>query len=135
MRRAPATLVGLYLALTVPLFAAAGCGSSGDANDAYLGTWRCQGGMYVEFRADGTFGKSLYGVSSIESHPWEYGTFTFDGEILRITTAEDSPHCGGFDAEYRAEPSEDGSFIAHTVIDDACSGRAADFGLGIQRYP
>jgi hypothetical protein len=135
MRRVLPTLVGLCLALTVPLFAGAGCGSSGDANDAYLGTWRTEGNMYMEFRDDGTFGKGLGGVSSIESDPWEYGTFTFDGETLRLTTAEDSPHCGGFDAEYRAEPSEDGTFIAHTVINDPCSGRERDFGKGIQRYP
>ena len=91
--------------------------------------------MYLEFRDDGTFGKSREDVSSIASNPWEYGTFTFDGEILRLTTAEDSNHCTGIDAEYRAEPSEDGTFIAHTVIDDDCSGRAADFGRGIQRHP
>lgn len=135
MRRIPATLVGPCLALTVLMSASAGCGSSGDADDAYLGTWRSQGGMYMEFRDDGTFGKSIDGVSSIESNPWEYGTYTFDGETLRLTVAEDSAHCGGIDAVYRAEPSEDGSFIAHTVIDDTCSGRAADFGLGIERYP
>jgi hypothetical protein len=135
MRRVPSTLVGLCLALTLPMFATAGCGSSGDANDAYLGTWTSQGGMYMEFRDDGTFGKSMEGVSSIESNPWEYGTFTFDGEILRLNTAEDSLHCRGIDAEYKAERSEDGTFIAHTVIDDDCLGRVADFGNGIQRYP
>ena len=122
-------IVGLLL-----IVATGGCSSSEDSSDVYVGTWVSQGGMYVEFDDDGTFGKGLE-VSSIESNPWECGTFTFDGEVVRLTTAEDSSHCTGIDASYGAEPSEDGTFITHTVIDDACRGRAADFGNGIQKVP
>ena len=122
-------MVGLLL-----MVASGGCTSSEDASDVYVGTWVSEGGMYAEFHEDGTFSKGLE-VSSIESNPWEYGTYSFDGEVLRITTAEASPHCAGIDASYDAEPSEDGTFIAHAVIDDACAGRAADFGKGIQRVP
>ncbi len=127
MRKIVCLMVALLLAAT-----ATGCGSSADA-DAYLGTWKSEGGMYMEFRDDGTFSKSR-DASTIKSSPWEYGTYTFDGDVLHLTTAQDSDHCRGADASYEAELSEDGTFIAHIVIEDPCPGRASDFGKGIHRY-
>ena len=104
---------------------------SDDPADAYVGTWISEGGKYMEFRDDGTFSKAE-SQSALKSNPFETGTFTFDGEILRMTTS-DSDYCTGFDAVYGAEPSEDCNFIAHTWIDDLCWVRANDFRLGITR--
>ena len=129
--------MGKFMTLIVGLLLTAvssGCSSSEDASDVYVGTWVSEGGMYAEFYDDGTFAKALE-MSLLESNPWEYGSFTFDGEVLRLTTAEDSSHCTGIDASYGAVPSEDGTYIAHTVIDDACAGRVADFGIGLQMVP
>lgn len=90
------------------------------------------GGKYAEFQDDGTFIKAS-SQSPLQSTPFETGTFTFDGEILRLNTSEDSVYCAGIDAVYEAEPSEDGDFIAHTLFNDGCGPRAADFSRGITR--
>ena len=127
MRKTLYLLVALALAVTI-----AGCASSEDPSDVYIGTWVIEGGesgiMYAEFRDDATFTKARTLEFLLDSDIlWEYGTGTFDDEILRLITAVDSRHCRGIDASYRSEPSEDGSYIAHTLIEDACAGRAVGF--------
>ena len=117
------------------LLALPGCGSeSSDPTDAYLGTWKTREGWYLEFNADGTFAMGG-SVERAATDPLEWGTFEFDGETLRLETADDSTYCTGVVAVYEATPSDDGESIAQTAVDDACGARRSDLNRGIQRYP
>jgi hypothetical protein len=125
----------LVVVSVIAVLGLSGCGSSaGDPAEAYHGTWKTNEGWYLEFRDDGTFG---FGgsVERIATDPLEWGTYTFDGEVLRLTTADDSTYCTGIEAAYEAVPTEDGTFIAQTAIEDECPSRRSDLGRGITRYP
>jgi len=102
-RRAP-----LFAAAAFSLLAVSGCGrESSDPTAAANGIWKTDHGWYLEFTDDGNFG--LGGSADrTSSAPVEWGTFTFDGVTLRLTTADDSTYCTGTKASYTAVPSDDG---------------------------
>jgi hypothetical protein len=117
------------------LLAASGCGSeSSDPTAAVNGIWKTDFGYYLEFSEDGTFGMGG-SPERASSAPLEWGTFTFDGETLRLTTTDDSEYCAGTLASYTVSPSDDGDFIALTEIEDECGTRSTDLERGIRRVP
>lgn len=113
----------------------AACGAeSVDPASAVDGTWKTEFGYYLEFAEDGTFGMGG-SPERASSAPLEWGTFTLDGETLRMVTADDSEYCAGTLASYRVSSSEGGDFIDMTEIEDECGTRSTDLERGIRRVP
>jgi hypothetical protein len=117
-------LPGLF-ALAIALLS--GCG--GDTIDDLYGEWRTSGGTTVTLGADGTWGAqhSLYGPE-----PFDWGTFTFDGETLTFFTAAGGLSCQeGQTGIYEATIS--GDSLDMKQIEEPCPGRSDDFRYGMVR--
>lgn len=114
-----------FLALAAVLLS--GCG--GDAIDELYGEWRTSGGTTVTYGADATWSAqhSLYGPE-----PFDWGTFTFDGETLTFFTAAGGLSCQeGQTGIYEASLSDDRLDLQQ--IEEPCPGRADDFRDGMTR--
>jgi hypothetical protein len=113
----PVLLVGLCLAA---------CGSS-DANDQIRGMWNIPVfGVYESFDDGGEF---VVALSPDLAVPFEWGTYTFDGEFLTLTNANDSDLCPNTSVTWTVEFSDDGDEAERTFVEDSCAmtDRGQDF--------
>ena len=103
------------------LFLVAGCTSDDDAADEIHGAWLWERySVYEEFAEDGTWG--VWSSASAVGNPWPYdwGTYTFDGETLVYTNAEGS-FCDGAVATFTVEFSDNGQEARETFVEDSCT--------------
>jgi hypothetical protein len=98
--------------------------------DSLFGDWRTVGGTNVAYTEDGWSAQHrLYG-----EEPFDWGSFTFDGETLTFFTDAGSSSCEeGQTGVYRATISDDK--LAMERIEDPCPGRSSDFFGGMTREP
>ena len=95
----------MLVVLLAVLFTAAGCTSDDDAADEIHGTWLVEGaGLYTELAEDGTWG--VWQNAALEGDPYDWGTYTLDGETFVMTNAEGS-FCEGSVATWTVEFSSD----------------------------
>jgi hypothetical protein len=111
----------LVTALAV-MFVVAGC-TSDDASDQIHGTWLLeQYSAYEEFAEDGTWG--VWEHADLAGNPYDWGTYTFDGETLVMTNAEGS-YCPGSVATFTVEFSDNGQEARETFVEDTCTKATA----------
>jgi len=112
-------LIRLVTVLAV-MFLVAGCTSGDDAADEIHGTWLVEGiGVYTELAEDGTWG--VWENAALAGEPYDWGTYTFDGETFVMTNAEGS-ECDGAVATWTVEFSDDGQEARETFVEDSCTG-------------
>ena len=118
MLRLASVVVALVCAMGV-----AACGGDDDAAstaaDRIHGIWLVEGfGAYTELAEDGTWGVWLN--ADLVGDPYDWGTYTFDGETFVMTNAEGS-FCDGSVAIWTVEFSDDGQEVRETFVEDSCT--------------
>ena len=81
------------------------------------GTWLDTTGVYLEYDADGEY---MVASGSDFAEPFEWGSYTFDGETLIQDTASDSPLCEGTSVTWTVVFSNDGDRMDLTFVEDSC---------------
>jgi hypothetical protein len=107
----------------------AACQKAQLENSIY-GSWRTDSNSsdshYFLFNEDGTWAVGYY-FAGDESSPFDWGTFTLDGNLLVFSTAEDAESCPGLIGTYEvAFPNE--SDVIFTLVEEQCSHRLSDLG-------
>ena len=83
------------------------------------GTWLWEEyGAYEQIAEDGTWG--AWFDSGLSGDPFDWGTYTFDGETLTYYNADGS-YCSGAVAVWTVEFSEDGQQLTRTFVEDSCT--------------
>ena len=102
------------------VFAAVLAGAcSSDPAEQIHGAWYWpEQGVYESLDEDGQWGVWLSG--DLEGDPYDWGTYTFDGEVLTYHNAEGSV-CSGATAVWRVAFSEDGDEAIQMFVEDSCS--------------
>ena len=99
-------------------FCLAACGSSGDTDQIH-GVWEIPAfPVYESFDDDGEF---VVALSPDLAEPFEWGTYTFDGELLTLNNADDSDFCPGTSVTWMVEFSDDGDAADRTFVEDSCA--------------
>ena len=120
-------LVVLLVMLLAVLFVVAGCSSDDAAADQIHGTWLVgRQSVYLQFAEDGTWGG--WQNPGLAGDPFDWGTYTFDGETLVQTNAEGS-YCDGAVAIWTVEFSDDGQESKQTIVDDTCTDERVKKGV------
>ena len=94
-------------------------GNSDVADDRIVGTWHWPAkDAYERLDANGEWG---YWPSNPQliGNPYDWGTYTFDGETLTYYNAEDS-YCRGAVALYTVEFHEEGTKAVKFFVSDTC---------------
>ena len=92
---------------------------SGIDADQIHGTWLLEDyGAYENVAEDGTWGVWLN--ADLTGDPFDWGTYTFDGEELTLYNAEGS-YCSGAVAVWTVVFSEDGQQATRTFVEDSCT--------------
>jgi hypothetical protein len=121
------------------LFLVAGCSSDdGDLSTAeqLYGTWHdvtpSLNGYYLIFDEEGIV--DTYFTSDVDGSPFQWGTYTLDGDILTMTDALDAPYCEGAVSVWTVAFSPDGDESYFTFVSDECSSsaRGVDWTLARQ---
>ena len=113
----------LLVMLLAVLFVVAGCSSDDGAADQIHGTWLWEKySAYEEFAEDGTW--AVFFNSDLVGGPHDWGTYTFDGETLVFSNAEDS-YCPGAVAIWTYEFSDNGQEATKTFVEDSCTASGA----------
>lgn len=109
--RKPATLL---LILLVALVAAC----SSDTSEQIEGVWNdTVTGTYIEYDEEGQYQVDF---TPRFGDPFEWGTYTFDGETL--TASSTSPHCADTAVTWTVVFSDDGDQTDWTLVEDSCVG-------------
>jgi hypothetical protein len=126
---------------TMLLVAVAGsaCGSDDSASDdtpdedravVLYGEWLTFGGTNITYGEDGTWSAQH---PSYGAEPFDWGTFTFDGDVLEFSTDAGSSSCSeGQTGVYEATFTDEGELDLEKV-EDPCPGRSSDFFGGMVR--
>ncbi len=75
---------------------------------------------FLKYSEDDTFSLA-YSVAYLETHPHDWGTYTFDGEIITFYGDEEGV-CHGVIGIFEVELSKDGEAL-FTTVEDSCFGR------------
>jgi hypothetical protein len=133
-------VVRLPLAIVVAVAMLAGSCSSGAtditasetaATEAVMyGEWLTTHGTTMSYDEDGTW-TAQHASTGLE--PFDWGTYTFDGELLTYSTDSGSLSCQeGQTGVYEAALTNDGS-LSLKRVEDPCSGRSSDLFGGMVR--
>ena len=96
---------------------AGGCSSY--SAETIHGAWHWpEQGVYESLDAEGHWGVWLTG--SLEGDPYDWGTYTFDGEVLTYHNAEGSV-CSGATAVWTVEFKMGGDEAHQKFVEDSCS--------------
>lgn len=125
-RHSAAIMVALALAV-----ASSACSDdTGDEAERLVGNWRT--GLefiVVSFDSDGSWS----GTERGEQEPFDTGTYSFDGSMLTLDTAEGSEGCAsGQTGTYEVTFFDDDTIELESVSDD-CGARQSDFTSGMIR--
>ncbi len=113
------------------LSALAGCSAEDD--DRIIGVWHWpEQGVYENLDEDGQFG--VFTNSDIVGDPYDWGTYTFDGETLTIHNAEGSV-CSGATAVWTVWFSDDGTESHQTFVEDSCASVRGQDRVLIRQTP
>lgn len=109
--------------LTIPVlvvlgFCLAACGGSDEADQIH-GVWEISVFPVYESFDDG--GEFVVALSPDLAEPFEWGMYTFDGEFLTLTNADDSDLCPGTSITWTVEFSDDGDEASRTFVEDSCA--------------
>ena len=112
--------------LLVVLLVVAGCSSDDGAADQIHGTWLWEKySAYSEMAEDGTWG--VWSNAGLVGDPYDWGTYTFNGETLVFSNAEGS-YCDGAVAIWTVEFSDNGQEARQTFVEDSCTAPGVDRG-------
>ena len=109
----------ITLCLALVLLVATSACSSSESEDLY-GVWITPGNsIYLSLNEDDSWGIAYHeGID-----PFDWGTFTFDGELLTFSTDPDNVTCpdkpGTYDTAFTAEGD-----LELNVVEDLCRERA-----------
>ena len=113
MRRTATLLLMLLLVLV------AACGGS-DTSEQIEGVWEDMvTSAYIEYDEEGQYQVDF---TPRFGDPFEWGTYTFDGETLTQSTASEAPSCPDTSVTWTVVFSEDGDQTAWTLVEDSCMG-------------
>ena len=91
-----------------------------------VGIWRStSGGVFLEFREDGTFSGSN-SIDSLTTNPLWFGDYEVVDRVLTYDTSDESRHCPGIKGTFELELTEEGE-LKQSSIDDACTDRRRSF--------
>jgi len=122
----------VLMAGLVVLAAVLAGGCSSDSSETIHGTWHWpKYGVYEILDEDGTF--SVYLSRVFGGNPYDWGTYTFDGEVLTYQNAEGSV-CPGATAVWTVEFAEGGDEARQTLVEDSCSGSDRSVDRVLVRY-
>lgn len=88
---------------------------------------------FIIFNEDGTWAVA-FSRSLLKNNPFDWGTYTFDGELLTISTDDEADSCPGQTGVWEVDfPNE--SDITFIEVEEECSHRRNDIGKNkYQRY-
>ena len=113
--------VRLLLAVALVGGGCAGDGESSSDNQL-VGTWETPNGYYRIHRTDGTTGTG-YSAAGADTDPFGWGTYTFDGDLYKITSGEGTSCGAGTTGTYEVTFSETGDVATFSPVEDACEAR------------
>jgi hypothetical protein len=114
----------LLIAFFVVVLITAGCQKTQSVESIY-GLWRTHTRFFL-FNEDGTWAVA-YTRGQIESNPFDWGTYTFDGKKLTFSTDSEAESCPGLTGTWKVTfPNE--SDIVFKVVDEQCAHRENDIG-------
>ena len=114
----------------------AGCGNSNF--DQTVGMWVDEESVfYLVFNEDGTYGVGrsprLASGTDVVSPELEWGTWSYEGNLLSMAPDPDSEFCRRLIGTYEMEIIDDGQRMLATLVEDECPVRESGFeGLHIR---
>ena len=101
------------------------------ASELY-GQWLTVGGTTVTYGEDGRWSAQWPGYGP---EPFDWGLYTFDGEVLTFFTDPGSRSCEEGQTGTYETTMIDEQTLSLELIEEACSGRPTDFRDGMTRKP
>ncbi|MEJ2110034.1 MAG: hypothetical protein P8Z37_09005 [Acidobacteriota bacterium] len=100
--------------------------SSCQQKSSIVGKWKTAQSC-LEFTEEGSW--SVVGLTGEETGPFDFGNYTFDGNLLSLDTDTDSAVCAGQSGKYNVDFTAEGK-ISFKLVEDECSGRSGDLAQG-----